>query len=339
MRSDSAGPTVTVSTSSPVRALPAVPVDVEGVVLGADRHHVPLDEVAHARWKTGVLPTKARAVDGLELAHRREDDDVLAVRALAPSGRGSRASRTCRRSIESSISGPWSWYGQAPTESLPAVSCVGPRLAGLDVAVAAGEAGQVRAVGARLVVHAVEVHGVRAVERRVQVLEVHAELVADAGPDQRPGHQVRVARAGRDVDQLACASSSCSAGRRRCRTPCRPAPYSMPMIASRPFGTMFQVAGTAATQYSRVTADAEGAASRLAAPAINRAVQSSLDGDGTAHEGVDQAVVGVRAGSVELDGRRGPAAASPSPCRARRSSRSRCRASTDRQVTGVTSLG
>ena len=49
--------------------------------------------------------------------------------------------------------------------------------------------------------------------------------------------------------------------------------YSMPMIASRPLGTMFQVTGTAATQYSRVAADAEGAASRLAAPAINRAVR------------------------------------------------------------------
>ena len=46
----------------------------------------------------------------------------------------------------------------------------------------------------------------------------------------------------------------------------------MPMIASRPLGTMFQVTGTAATQYSRVAADADGAASRLAAPAINRAV-------------------------------------------------------------------
>jgi hypothetical protein len=43
--------------------------------------------------------------------------------------------------------------------------------------------------------------------------------------------------------------------------------YSIPMIASWPLGTMLNVTGTAATQYSRVAAEAGGAASRLAAPA------------------------------------------------------------------------
>ena len=44
--------------------------------------------------------------------------------------------------------------------------------------------------------------------------------------------------------------------------------YSIPMIASRPLGTMLNDTGTAATQYSRVSADAEGAANSVAAPAI-----------------------------------------------------------------------
>ncbi len=40
----------------------------------------------------------------------------------------------------------------------------------------------------------------------------------------------------------------------------------MPVIASRPFGAMFQVTGSAATQTSRVSADATGAAANAAAP-------------------------------------------------------------------------
>ena len=53
--------------------------------------------------------------------------------------------------------------------------------------------------------------------------------------------------------------------------------YSIPMIASRPLGTMLNVTGTAATQYSRVAADADGAASRLAAPMV-KTVVSRLTG-------------------------------------------------------------
>src|SRR4051812_49970391 len=53
--------------------------------------------------------------------------------------------------------------------------------------------------------------------------------------------------------------------------------YSIPMIASRPLGTILKVTGTAATQYSRVAADADGAASRLAAPMV-KTVVSRLTG-------------------------------------------------------------
>ena len=51
--------------------------------------------------------------------------------------------------------------------------------------------------------------------------------------------------------------------------------YSIPMIASRPLGTMLKVTGTAATQYSRVAADADGAASKLAAPMRQNGCQPS----------------------------------------------------------------
>ena len=42
--------------------------------------------------------------------------------------------------------------------------------------------------------------------------------------------------------------------------------YVVPVIASRPLGTMFHVVGTAATQYSRTAPDATGAATAVAAP-------------------------------------------------------------------------
>ena len=47
-----------------------------------------------------------------------------------------------------------------------------------------GEARDVRAVGAELVSHAVEVHRVRAVRQRVQVAEVDEQRVADVGREQ-----------------------------------------------------------------------------------------------------------------------------------------------------------
>ena len=51
---------------------------------------------------------------------------------------------------------------------------------------------------------------------------------------------------------------------------------AVPWIASRPLGAMFSVTGTAATQYSRVAAeDADGAASRLAAPTDQQCRQAS----------------------------------------------------------------
>ena len=107
---------------------------------------------------------------------------------------------------------------------------VGPRPAGLDVAVAAGEPGHVGAVGARLVVHAVEVHRVRVVVERVHVLEVDAQPVAglargSADRGSGPGCWTRRAR------WAACASSAAtSGGRRRSGTPSSPATAPCPVM-------------------------------------------------------------------------------------------------------------
>ena len=49
--------------------------------------------------------------------------------------------------------------------------------------------------------------------------------------------------------------------------------YSIPMIASRWLGIMFQLTGTAATQYRRTAADADGAATSAAAPIASAATR------------------------------------------------------------------
>ena len=68
----------------------------------------------------------------------------------------------------------------------------------LDVGVLAGETRNVGAVRTRRVVHAVEVHRVGVMAQVVEVLEVHAEAVADPSVDQRPRDQqpVRVVPTG-----------------------------------------------------------------------------------------------------------------------------------------------
>ena len=113
----------------------------------------------------GRVADERAAVDRLERAHRRRRPPRTRGRAPARGGRGSRASRTCRRRSRRPSTASGRGRARRRRESLPARQPVGPGLAGLDVGVAAGEAGQVGAVGARLVVDAVEVHGVRALER------------------------------------------------------------------------------------------------------------------------------------------------------------------------------
>ena len=89
--------------------------------------------------------------------------------------------------------GPWSWYGQTPTDSggLPRV---GELLARRDEPADAREPAHVRAVVVRRVAHAVRVHRVRRAELLVAVAEVHAQDVADLGLERRPGHRRRAER-------------------------------------------------------------------------------------------------------------------------------------------------
>jgi hypothetical protein len=51
--------------------------------------------------------------------------------------------------------------------------------------------------------------------------------------------------------------------------------YRVPVMSSNPFGTMFQVTGTAATQNSRVAARAGGAADIAAAPITRRVISAT----------------------------------------------------------------
>ena len=131
-----------------------------------------------------------------------------------------------------------------------------------------------------------------------------------AGPGSGPGcSSPRGALAQRALPALAC-----SAGRRPSAKTVSDGSYSMPMIASRPLGTMFHVTGTAATQYSRTAADAAGRRHSAAAPTRwrPRAVAARLtDDDRPVHERVDQAVELYVPGRAERHRVAAPAAASP----------------------------
>ena len=70
---------------------------------------------------TGVLPTNARPLTAWNLPIGEK------ITTYSRSGARSRLPRiesipNMPPSSEGPISGPWSWYGHAPTESLPAVS-------------------------------------------------------------------------------------------------------------------------------------------------------------------------------------------------------------------------
>ena len=100
---------MSVSLDGAVRGLPAVAVDVEGVVVVAEREHVPLHEVADLRVEDGRVADERAAVDRHEAELRLEEDDELVVGRSLARRRGSRARRRGRRAIESSIDGEWSW--------------------------------------------------------------------------------------------------------------------------------------------------------------------------------------------------------------------------------------
>ena len=261
--------------------------------------------LADVRREHRRVADEGAAVDRLELAHRREDDLELAVgRALVAAedrqhpvhAAGDRLVH--RRRVV--VVGPDARRVAAPPCSRYVHVC-----AGLDVGVAAREAGQVGAVRARLVADAVEVHRVRAPEARVEVLEVHEDAVADARAQQRAGDQVLVARARRGVGAAAASSRACSGGRRPSGTRSATGRSACPVIASRPLGTMFHVTGHGGDP---VLADrrGRGAGRRRRAPpppargrprAWPRAL--SLHGDRPVHERVDHAVELVRAPARE----------------------------------------
>ena len=89
--------------------------------------------------------------------------------------------------------GPWSWYGQAPTDSGVHSHWYVNDSPGRDEAAGARVLAHVGAVVLRVVLDAVRVHRDRLVELAVGVAEVHDEHVADLG-GQRGAGDVRVLR-------------------------------------------------------------------------------------------------------------------------------------------------
>ena len=89
--------------------------------------------------------------------------------------------------IESCIEGEWSWYGHAPAEPLGRPQPVRERLPRQDIRAAARDAGDEGAVGRERIEERVEVHRVRPVEGRIEVLEVHEHGVPDARRIVGPG--------------------------------------------------------------------------------------------------------------------------------------------------------
>ena len=170
---------------------PPVPVHVEGVVRVAEREDVPLDEVADTRMEDRGVAHERAAVDRLQPAELGEDDDVLDVRRAlaAPEDRQRAEHPAGDRDVHV---GPVVVIRPHAARPGDRGQAVGVALAGLDVAVAARERRQVRAVRRRLVAHAVEVHRVRRVE--VQVAEVHEDPVADPRAQQRAGDPPVAAR-------------------------------------------------------------------------------------------------------------------------------------------------
>ena len=83
--------------------------------------------------------------------------------------------------------GPWSWYGQTPTESGVHSHWYVKRLAGRDEPAGARELAHVGAVVLRVVLDAVRVHRDRLAQLAVGVAEVHDEHVADLGVQRRAG--------------------------------------------------------------------------------------------------------------------------------------------------------
>ena len=198
MRKVSAGPTVCVSTSVPNGDFQRWPWTwkvwcSEPMAITSHWMVWPTIEV-----KTGVLPTKARPsivwkspIGAKTTSNSRSGRSsclpmIESIPYIPPRDRVLHRRRVV-------VVGPHADRVAAGRE------LVGPRLAGLDVAVAARHAGHEGAVRARLVVHAVEVHRVRALVEGVEVLEVHEQAVAGPGAQQRAGDQVLVARAGGDV--------------------------------------------------------------------------------------------------------------------------------------------
>ena len=178
-------------------------------------------------WKTGVLPTKARPsiVMNLPIGARTTWNSRSGARSSASEDREHpehpSADRVDHRRRVVVI-------GPDAGRVLAGRQPVRVGLARFHVRVLAREAGDERAVGARCVVHPVEVHRVRLAAQRVHVLEVDPQVVAHPRPDQWPGDHEPVGARPRGVRERLLPARRSTGGRRRSGSPCprvgRPCP-------------------------------------------------------------------------------------------------------------------
>ena len=136
-------------------------------------------------WKTGVLPTNARPSTVLKSSvDWKKTTNSWSGGLLTRAEDRERRRRGHRRSTRPSRA---SGRGRArPRPARAGGQPVGERLARRDVRARPREARDVRAVGARPVADAVEVHRVRPVEDGVEVLEVDEDRVAHVRMQHRP---------------------------------------------------------------------------------------------------------------------------------------------------------
>ncbi len=169
----------------PVGGDPAVSVDVEGVEVGADRHHVPLHALPHLRPEDGRVADERAPVDRHEvLSHVGEDDLELAV------GGSLMAAEDGEHPVHAALERVLHRRRVVVVRPhagriVAGLQHVRVRVTRQHIRIPAGEAGQEGAVGARGVADAVEVHRVGVMPQRVHVLEVDADRVAHARLEQR----------------------------------------------------------------------------------------------------------------------------------------------------------
>ena len=194
----------------PAGVAPAVAVDVEGVEVRVHPDHVDRDALADPRADGRRVAREGAAVDAVQTGAGCRSPAAGSCAGTAPPRRPARARRArgsrCRRrgrgSVLSVWLGPWSWYGQAPTESGVASQTYVNSSPGADEAAGAREVAEVGAVVLGVVADPVRVDRDRLVEPRSALRKcttsVSPTSASSVGPGMRAGPD-RLGEAGAEL--------------------------------------------------------------------------------------------------------------------------------------------